>query len=316
MAELTRRELLGMGLPVAATLITSEAVDAGQGIDARTQPTVRYCLNTSTIRGAGLPLPEVVRIAAEAGYQGIEPWIREIDAFVESGGRLEDLRKQIADAGLVVEGAIGFAEWIVDDPAQRKAGLEQARRDMEVVRAIGGNRIAAPPTGATREPLRDLATIAERYAALCRMGDEIGVAPALEVWGFSATLSRLGETLYVLAECGEPSACLLPDVYHLYKGGSNFEGLAVLAGTAIPMFHMNDYPANPVRTEIRDADRVYPGEGIAPLDQILGSLFSNGFAGALSLELFNETYWKEPPADVARRGLAAMKSAVARVRNA
>src|SRR5690606_23725241 len=148
------------------------------------------------------------------------------------------------------------------------------------------------------------------------MGDEIGVAPALEVWGFSATLSRLGETLYVLAECGEPSACLLPDVYHLYKGGSNFEGLAVLAGTAIPMFHMSDYPANPVRTEIRDADRVYPGEGIAPLDQILGSLFSNGFAGALSLELFNETYWKEPPADVARRGLAAMKSAVARVRNA
>lgn len=316
MAELTRRELLGMGLPVAATLITSEAVDAGQGIGARTQPTVRYCLNTSTIRGAGLPLPEVVRIAAEAGYQGIEPWIREIDAFVESGGRLEDLRKQIADAGLVVEGAIGFAEWIVDDPAQRKAGLEQARRDMEIVRAIGGNRIAAPPTGATREPLRDLAAIAERYAALCRMGDEIGVAPALEVWGFSATLSRLGETLYVLAECGEPSACLLPDVYHLYKGGSNFEGLAVLAGTAIPLFHMNDYPANPVRTEIRDADRVYPGEGIAPLDRILGTLFSNGFAGALSLELFNETYWKEPPADVARRGLAAMKSAVARVRNA
>jgi hypothetical protein len=37
-----------------------------------------------------------------------------------------------------------------------------------------------------------------------------------------------------------------------------------------------------------------------------------GFKGALSLELFNRDYWKQPVADVAQTGLAKMKSAVAR----
>jgi sugar phosphate isomerase/epimerase len=90
-----------------------------------------------------------IEIAAKAGYGGIEPWIREIDAYVESGGSLNDLRKRIADLGLVVESAIGFAEWIVDDDARRAKGLEEARRTMDIVRQIGGTRIAAPPAGAT-----------------------------------------------------------------------------------------------------------------------------------------------------------------------
>ena len=311
MPDLSRRQLLSLGLPVAAmsVLTTAEAVEPSAG------SRVSYCLNTSTVRGAKLSLPELIRVAQTVGYDGIEPWIREIQAFQDGGGKLSDLKMQIADAGLTVESAIGFAEWIVDDETRRKAGLEAARREMALVRAIGGTRIAAPPAGATGERISDLDRIAERYAALCRVGESIGVVPELEVWGFSKTLSRLCETLYVLAACGEPSACLLPDVYHLYKGGSPFEGLRALAGSAMPVFHMNDYPADPPREEIRDGARVYPGEGVAPLDQILQTILANGFTGALSLELFNETYWREDPQDVANKGLVSMKRAVERIRD-
>jgi 2-keto-myo-inositol isomerase len=271
---------------------------------------IRYCLNTSTLRGQNLGIVKEVELAAAAGYDGIEPWIRELEEYVKGGGSLADLRKQIEDAGLQVESAIGFAQWIVDDPAARKSALEIARRDMDLVKQIGGTHIAAPPTGATNEKMTDLLVVAERYRDLLAVGAEIGVIPQLEVWGFSKTLSRLGETAFVAIECGRADACILPDVYHIYKGGSDFTGLSLIDGAAIHCFHMNDYPADPPRETISDEHRVYPGEGIAPLNQVIQQLLRNGFQGVLSLELFNRTYWQQDAALVARTGIEKMRAAV------
>jgi sugar phosphate isomerase/epimerase len=268
----------------------------------------RYCLNTSTIQGEKIPLEKQVEIASTAGYDGIELWLRDVQLFLDAGGKLAELRKQLDDSGLTVESAIAFAAWIVDDEEARTKGLEQAARDMEVVAALGGKRIAAPPAGATQGPKLDLDRAGERYRALLELGRQQGVVPMLEVWGFSTNLSRLAEVLHVCAAADHPDACVLPDVYHLYKGGSNFSDLALLAGPKIPVFHINDYPSEPERSRIQDADRVYPGDGIAPLPQIFTTLQGNGFAGVLSLELFNRTYWEQDPLEVARTGLAKMKT--------
>jgi 2-keto-myo-inositol isomerase len=268
----------------------------------------RYCFNTSTIRGQKLTLPEVVDIAAQAGYQAIEPWIGEIDAHQKNGGSLSDLKKQISDRGLTVESAIGFAEWAVDDDTRRAKGLEQARHDMDLVQQIGGIRIAAPPAGATDVSDIDYLKLAERYHALLTVGDHIDVVPQVEVWGFSKTLHRLGQAVLVAAESRHPKACVLPDVYHLYKGGSDFTGLKLLSGAAVHVFHMNDYPATPPRQTISDKDRVYPGDGIAPLADIIQTLRAIDFNGYLSIELFNPDYWRRDPLAVAREALNKMQA--------
>ncbi|MBT4100608.1 MAG: sugar phosphate isomerase/epimerase, partial [Gemmatimonadetes bacterium] len=59
-----------------------------------------------------------------------------------------------------------------------------------------------------------------------------------------------------------------------------------------------------------DADRVYPGDGLAPWQQIVTALDGIGFEGMLSLELFNESYWAKGPEVVAREGLAKLKACV------
>jgi len=292
-----------MGMPVAV----AQAAEPEK-------PTMKepfgYCFNTSTIRGQKLPIVEQVDVAAEAGYQAIEPWVGDLDKYVQQGGSLEDLRKRIADAGLSVESGIAFGRWIVDDPAERKAGLEQCRRDMDTLARIGGKRIAAPPSGATDKPGLDLFRAAQRYRALLEVGDQAGIVPQVEVWGFSRNLSRLGETTFVAIESGHPKACILPDIYHIYKGGSDFVGLGLLSGTAVGVLHINDYPADPPRARISDADRVYPGDGVAPLGKILRAMHAAGFRGVLSLELFNPGYWKLDAATVARTGLAKTRAAV------
>ena len=306
--NLTRRDWLAFASTTAGLGMAAMTVARAEA-PTTTEP-FRYGLNTSTIAGQKIPLTEEVEIAAKAGYSAIEPWVRELDAHVKAGGSLKDLGAQIRDLGLSVESAIGFFDWVVDDDARRKKGFEEARRSMDLVRRIGGKRIAAPPVGATDRTNLDLLKVADRYRALLELGDEMGVVPQAEVWGFSKSLSRLGEAALVAIESGHPKACILPDVYHLYKGGSALGGLRLLNSQAIHVFHLNDYPADPPRATITDADRVYPGDGVAPLTTILRDLREIGFRGTLSLELFNRSYWKEDPLSVARTGLHKMRAVV------
>lgn len=300
----SRRQWLAGSAAVAAAAAASFAAESAPA------DSFIFCLNTSTIMGQKLSLVEQVELAARAGYGAMEPWMRDMEAHVKAGGNLKDVGKRIRDRGMAVVDIIDFFAWIVDDDAARKKALEQAKRSMDLAVQIGSSRIAAPPVGATDKSDLNLQKIAERYRALLEIGDQIGVVPMVEVWGHSKTLGRLSEAAYVAVEAGHPKACILADVYHMYKGGSTPAGLKLLGPDAVPVIHMNDYPAQPPRDQIKDEHRVYPGDGIAPLKEILGALRRPGSRVALSLELFNRDYWMRDPMVVVRNGLEKMRTAV------
>jgi len=306
--KLSRRQLLSAGTVAAMATVAGAPTASHAASDNDTR--FRYCFNTSTIRGQNISLEQEIDVTAKAGYDAIEPWVSKLNDYVKNGGKLSDIRKRVSDAGLTVESAIAFPSWIVDDDAQRAKGFEQIKRDMDALAQIGGKRIAAPPVGATNKPGLDLLKAAERYRALLELGDEMGVVPQVEVWGPSANLHRLGESMFVVIESGHPKACLLPDVYHIYKGGSDHKGLQSISARAIQVLHMNDYPADPPRERIGDRDRVMPGDGIAPITQILQDLRANHSHAVLSLELFSPAYWEKDPLEVAKMGLDKMKNAV------
>jgi sugar phosphate isomerase/epimerase len=306
--ELSRRQWLG---GVSGTALLGLAGPAPAAGDRPGRDPFTYSFNTSTIRGQNLPIVQEIAIAARAGYQVLEPWISELEQYVREGGTLRDLGRRIRDAGLRVVSAIGFAEWIVDSETRRRRGLEEARRAMDMVRQIGGRHLAAPPAGAT-DAILPLPRIVERYRALLDVGQRLGVAPMVEVWGFSLSLQTLGECAQVAIASDSRQASVLADVYHLYKGGSGFNGVRLLSAAALPVIHMNDYPARPPRPTITDAHRVYPGDGVAPLVPFLRDLRGLGFRGVLSLELFNRDYWRQDALRVARTGLEKMRAVVRR----
>lgn len=251
----------------------------------------RVCLNTSTISGYKLPVERQIALCTEAGFDGIELWTRDVEAFLGRGGSLEDICKQLRDSNLSLENMIGFSSWFADDPAEREKGLRQMRHDMEMTAHLGGKFIAAPAQGVKRFDAARLPEYAERYRAVLRLGDETGVTPILELWGAGA-LSRLSDAMAMAIGAAHPNATLLLDFYHLYRGGNSFEGLRLVNGGMLPVFHINDYPASPVREALRDSDRVFPGDGICPFNKLLPLLRSTGFRGGLSVELFNKGYWE------------------------
>ena len=309
----TRRDFCAAAVAVPAGLaLTARGQEGGTARPATPGGRFRLCLNTGTIRGYKLPLDAQIELAAKSGYEGIEPWLSDVAEAAKTEGALRRLAARCKDAGLAVVSAIGFAGWAVEDDSARAKGLEQMKRDMAMIAELGGTHIAAPPAGINGgdSPVVSLDVLAERYRAVLELGRGMGVIPQLEFWGSSANLSRLEQCVYVAARADHPDACVLADAFHMYKGGSSLNALRLLGRGALHCFHINDYPADPPRSTIRDADRIWPGDGIAPLKGILSAFRDNHADVWLSLEVFNAEYWKAPAEVTAKTGLEKVRAAV------
>ncbi len=306
---MNRRQLIKLTGASATGLFLS-----GQAISKTSKPETkfRYCLNTSTISGQDPGLLRYIEIAGRAGYNGIELWIRDIQKYMDDGNSLKKLKKHIDDQKIKVESAIGFAPWLSGDENESRKGFEQMKSEMEIMAALGCERIAAPAAGV--KELVDLFRAGEKYSQLLELGRSTGVMPQLEFWGASPALFHIGQSMMICALTNDPDARMLSDVYHMFRGGSGFESLDMINGKMIEVFHMNDFPADIPRGEQTDADRVYPGDGVAPMRKIFKSLDRMGGTKVLSLELFNRDYWKQDAFKVAETGLAKMKVLVNEVR--
>ncbi len=298
-----RQTLTALSATVGATLLP-------QAMHPEAVPSFTPCLNMSTIRGQKLGFIKELETAAAAGFRSVEIWIDSLQTYLQQGGTIAEARKRIDGLGLRIENAIGFAPWIVDDEATRAKGFDQLKNEMTLLAQLGCHRVAAPPTGATNEPVLDLHTVAQRYRTILDLGAQTGVVPQLEMWGFSKNLSRLSEVMYVAIESGHPSARVLVDVYHLFRGESSLDSLPLVGKAAIDVFHVNDYPATAKSATVTDADRVYPGDGVAPIRRILDTIKTPGKSIVLSLEVFNKNYYAQDALTVAKTAFAKMQAVI------
>lgn len=305
---MNRRALLKIsGAAAVATIIPGSILRS-----AATPPKgpFRFCLNTSTISGQKPGLTGYIDIAARAGYDGVELWINDIQDYLQKGNTIQSLAAYMAARKIKAENLISFTAWMTEDDDKRKAALVQLEEEMKLMAALGCRRIAAPPAGVAKGEPIDFQKVGMRYREILVLGRKYNVIPQLEFWGASGTLYNLGQALAIAAAANDADARILPDVYHLFRGGSGFNGLRLVNGKAIEIIHINDYPRDKPVEEQNDSDRVYPGDGAAPLKQILSDLNAIGGTKVLSLELFNDGYWKQDALTVAKTGLEKIKKLV------
>ena len=284
---LSRREFLGTSILAVGGL----ALTGATSVSARQSGLHRISLNVSTIRTYKLPVDKQIEVCGKAGFDGIELWVSDIEAYREKGGNLTDLAKRLKDNNLVLENIIGFAQWASDDQSRRDAGFQQMQREMEMTASLGGKFIAAPLSGVNRLE-SSLDDYAERFLRVIEAGKSQGITPLLELWG-SGALSKLADAVHIIIATGHPDANLLLDFYHLFRGNNSFDSLNLINVAQLPVFHINDYPSTPPREKLRDSDRVYPGDGICPFNRIIPLMQKGGFKGSFSVELFNEGYCKD-----------------------
>lgn len=258
------------------------------------------CLDFATIRPVKT-LKEKVDLAAEAGYDAVEPWDSDLRDFEDSGGDLREMNQYIKDKGLFVPSMIGLWGCLPENEEQFQASLEATRNRMRMASEIGCEFVQAIPNQVGENYDRHF--VADCYRRLIGIGiKEYQVIPAL-VFVEMFPLKTMGQALEIAADADHPEARIIPDVFHMYISGGGFEGLNLLQGKAIAIFQFNDAPKGMAREAMKDKDRVFPGDGILPLPKILGDLKATGYDGCISLELYNPEYYERDMLEVAKTGL-------------
>ena len=295
--KISRRKLIGTSSVALLGIMSGYGFKSRYVTEAITSKTLsqhklpfRISMNTSTIMAYQLTIEEQIDLVAEAGFDGIELWVRDVTSYIEGGGTPEALSERLRQKNLVLENMIGFAQWFSDDLAVRQNGINQLREEMQMIARIGGKYIAAPIMGLTVLDASMMSDYAGRYRTILQLADETGVTPILELWGHAA-LNQLADCAQIVIATGHPKASMLLDFYHLYRGGNSWDTLDVINAGRLPVFHINDYPENPPHEQLKDADRIFPGDGICPFNELIPKLYNAGFRGSFSIELFNQAYW-------------------------
>lgn len=261
-----------------------------------------YALNASTIKTT--LILDQIRIAGQAGYAGIELWHDDIDAHVQAGGSINDIRNALADAGLSVPTTIFLKGWWDTVGSVYAHSLDEIKRRLAQAAELGApHAIAGPPLGDV-----DMELGAQQYARLLEVGREFHVKPVVEYLGFAAEVNTIETAIAIMDGAGDADATVVLDPFHCFRGGGSLESIGKLSPDRIAISHFNDSPAFPPRALQQDCDRIMPGEGIVDLKRYCALLREIGYNGWLSLELFNRDLWSQDPREVATVGLEKMRA--------
>ena len=258
------------------------------------------CINGATTMP--YTLEQDLEAAAKAGFDAVEIWSRKLDAYLvdHDAAELKDLLDAhgLRAASLCPYGLVGFSD--------NRTQLREIERAAEVAAAIDCPVLLvcadAPPVGMDRVEAFDTMAVAAR--AYTERAAVHGVKIAIEPLGRHPFIPGPREALEVIERAGHDGLGLMMDFFHYYKSGVPLEDIRAIPTELLLIVHVNDCEDLPLAA-LTDQHRVYMGEGVIPLGQMLDALRSKGYPGALSVEIFREEYWAKDPVEISVAARAA-----------
>ena len=247
--------------------------------------------------------------SAGAGYRGsLEGWSRAGIKYVEITNTLLDgflkteslpaARRVLTDLGLTpVSCACGVGGLWEPNP-NHAAALEEFKRRCEMFASLGLKRIYAPTTTTQKFTQDDYKTGADNMRGVGEIAKQFGMTAMAEAVRASTFVSTLSTLLRMTREAAHPNIAPLLDIYHFWSGLNKLEDLDLIHPREIGHVHFQDVPDIP-RELFDNTTRIIPGDGVAPLTQILRKLASKEYAGPLSVELFLPKFQQGDPFEVA-----------------
>jgi 2-keto-myo-inositol isomerase len=260
---------------------------------------MRACLNEATLLTSDLET--FIKVAKDAEFEAVELRTEKVQESLKRKGKTE-LSDLIRSTGLEVVSLNALENFSLDERLSAKM-MDQAKEMMRICDIIGCETIIA--ISAPMLPgIREQEIVARTRVALeklVHLGSEHGIDVCFEFLGFEPRAVRtLEESWHIVKDLTSSRVNLVIDTFHFYVGGSSLNSLEQIPLDRLSIVHINDVEEKPL-SELRDGDRVFPGEGVMNPKLLIDRLKTKGYSGPLSVELFREDYWKQNPLSVARR---------------
>ena len=246
------------------------------------------CYNMATTMNSSLFENDIL-LAAKAGFQHIELRKEKLLDYLRRGHSLSELKElleenQIRPVCINALADISFHKGQARETVEELchflcyAGQFVGCRDLEVIAAFGA------PTD-ERE-----AVTAETAGILSRLGPiaaDYGMRLALEYMGVPKNSVRTyAHAMEIVERTGADNVGLLVDTWHHFAGGSKPEELLGPGSDKIFTVHIGDAPDKAPLT-LRRNECIWPGDGAAPIPEMLRNLKKVGYEGIVSVEIFD-----------------------------
>lgn len=298
MSNLTRRtaNTLMASLPLALKSLASGAKDSGG--------TMFLALNSVLVSGR-VHWPEFAQLASKTGFPGTDVMLEP--AMQAGPAATRDLLAQLHLKPAVFDFPADFRK----DDATFTAGLPKLKQAAAFAAAIGCPRMVTYIMSSSPIPKDELrATYKKRFTEAARILAEYNVRLGLEFLGPvhirkafpHEFIWKMPEMLEFAESCGTNIGLLL-DAWHWHHAGGTIDDILSAGKSRIVHIHFDDAPNLPPE-QIKDNERLLPGEGVINLTGFLQALQKIGYTDALSVEVFGRPK-SETPEEAARKGLEA-----------
>jgi sugar phosphate isomerase/epimerase len=304
MAFVTRRSALKTLAAAAAPLLNA----------APQPPSKRMYLSLNETLVAGrVKWPEFAKLAARVGFPGVDVMLNTaMDAGADATNAL---LAQLHVRPAVINFPVEFRK----DDAAFQASLAKLEPAAQFAKAIGCPRMITYIMSSSPTPKEELRRLyKQRFSESAQILAKSNVRLGLEFLGplqFRKQFPhefiwRMPEMLEFAKECG-PNVGLLLDAWHWHHAGATVDDILAAGKDRIIHVHFDDAPKLPPE-QIRDNERLMPGEGVIDLVGFLHALKKIGYTDALSVEVFGRGLKNMAPEDGAKLGLEKSKAVFAK----
>jgi 4-hydroxyphenylpyruvate dioxygenase len=258
------------------------------------------CIATVSLSGT---LPEKLEAAATVGFDGVE--IFENDLLTYDGTPAE-VRRIAEDLGLAISIFQPFRDFEAMPEPQRTRNLDRAERKFDLMAALGTDLVLVCSNvqpAALDDPARAAADLHEMAERAAKRGLRVGY----EALAWGRHVSRWRDAWAIVQAADHPALGLIVDSFHTLSLGDDFAGIAELPGERIFFAQLADAPlmSGDVLSWSRHF-RNFPFQGALDVTGFLRAVLASGYAGPLSLEIFNDEFRAAPARLTARDGLRSL----------
>lgn len=257
-------------------------------------------------------LREKLAAIAAAGFDGVE--IFEAD-FLAFDGSPAEVGRMVADHGLQITMFQPFRDFEGLPPEQRARAFDRAERKFDLMQQLGTDlmlicsSVSPLALGGIDRAAADFRELGERAA---RRGLRVGYEAL--AWGRHVSDHR--DAWEIVRRADHPNVGLILDSFHSLARGIDVESIRAIPGDRIFIVQLADAPL--LKMDYLSWSRHFrnmPGQGDFDMVGFMRAVAATGYAGPLSLEIFNDQFRGGSPQSVSvdgKRSLVFLMDQVSR----
>ena len=259
----------------------------------------------ATVCSLDSSLETILEEYAAGQCQAVELWLGHVEQFLD-GKPSSALNDLLASHGCEAVAASFQGGLLTSQGEARREHWGHFERRLSLCSA------AAIPVlvvaGDAHGPLspQDLGRLSASLVEAAKRASDAGVKLALEFDARASFPNNLQSAVALIEDVGLPSLGVCLDWFEFTVGPSKLLDLHLLSSESLTLVQLSDIADVP-REMANDADRILPGEGNSPPQQLISHLQTIDYTGPVSIETHNPQLWRVPPRQFGEIAITALR---------